>query len=189
MPSDDQFSQCTPTLSMSSTASSHALIQPQIGVQPPYIAINPAPHRTSLARLTIAPSLANSDGTKDRRAGGRHERGESAPPRRRESRPWLKDDMLDKSPPFVNSKGEQVRAQPKDVAILFRKLTDIYDYLEPLRRSGIRYVVEGERHFYAAKEIIDAVNLLRADRESSRPAGPRRRAPLTSRRADGSKHL
>ena len=43
-----------------------------------------------------------------------------------------------------------------------RKLTDIHDYLEPLRRQGIRYVVEGERHFYAAKEIIDAVNLLRA---------------------------
>ena len=31
-----------------------------------------------------------------------------------------------------------------------------------MRRQGIRYVVEGERHFYAAKEIIDAVNLLRA---------------------------
>ena len=46
--------------------------------------------------------------------------------------------------------------------MLFRKLTDIHDYLEPLRRRGIRYVVEGERHFYAAKEIIDAVNLLRA---------------------------
>ena len=43
-----------------------------------------------------------------------------------------------------------------------RKLTDIGDYLEPLRRRGIRYVVEGERQFYAAKEIVDAVNLLRA---------------------------
>jgi len=43
-----------------------------------------------------------------------------------------------------------------------RKLTDIHDYLEPFRRQGIRYVVEGERHFYAAKEIIDAVNLFRA---------------------------
>ena len=63
---------------------------------------------------------------------------------------------------FVNARGERVLAQPKDVAILFRKLTDIHDYFEPLRRQGIRYVVEGERHFYAAKEIIDAVNLLRA---------------------------
>ena len=74
---------------------------------------------------------------------------------------WLKDDLLGKIS-FVNEKGERARAQPKDVAILFRKLTDIYDYLEPLRRREIRYVVEGERHFYAAKEIIDAVNLLRA---------------------------
>ena len=55
-----------------------------------------------------------------------------------------------------------LRAKPKDIAILFTKLTDIHDYLEPFKRNGIRYVVEGERHFYAAKEIIDAVNLLRA---------------------------
>ena len=45
---------------------------------------------------------------------------------------------------------------------MIRKLTDVHDYLEPFRRHGIRYVVEGERHFYAAKEIIDAVDLLRA---------------------------
>jgi ATP-dependent helicase/nuclease subunit A len=63
---------------------------------------------------------------------------------------------------IANSRGEQVAVQPKDVALLLRKLTDIHDYLEPFRRYGIRYVVEGERHFYAAKEIIDAVNLFRA---------------------------
>ncbi|MGH7816932.1 MAG: 3'-5' exonuclease, partial [Candidatus Binatia bacterium] len=74
---------------------------------------------------------------------------------------WLKDEVLDKAV-ILNAHGEQARAQPKDIAILFRKLTDIHDYLEPFRRENIRYVVEGERHFYAAKEIIDAVNLLRA---------------------------
>ncbi|HEX5691247.1 MAG TPA: 3'-5' exonuclease, partial [Roseiflexaceae bacterium] len=63
---------------------------------------------------------------------------------------------------MLNARGETFHAQPKDVAILMRKLTDIHDYLEPFRRQGIRYVVEGERHFYAAKEIIDAVSLLRA---------------------------
>ena len=74
---------------------------------------------------------------------------------------WLKESVLGKAQ-ILNPRGETVYAQPKDVAILMRKLTDIHDYLEPLRRQGIRYVVEGERHFYAAKEIIDAVNLLRA---------------------------
>jgi ATP-dependent helicase/nuclease subunit A len=74
---------------------------------------------------------------------------------------WLKAQVLGKTT-ILNPRGETIYAQPKDVAILLRKLTDIHDYLEPLRRQGIRYVVEGERHFYAAKEIIDAVNLLRA---------------------------
>ena len=48
---------------------------------------------------------------------------------------WLKNDLLEKVS-FVNAKGEHVPVQPKDVAILFRKLTDIYDYLEPLRRRS-----------------------------------------------------
>jgi ATP-dependent helicase/nuclease subunit A len=74
---------------------------------------------------------------------------------------WLKEQVLGMTA-IMSARGESVFAQPKDVAILLRKLTDIHDYLEPLRRQGIRYVVEGERHFYAAKEIIDAVNLLRA---------------------------
>jgi len=139
-----------------------SLIQPQSGMQPPYIAIHPAPQRNSppaaptrgkslppvSVRKIVAPA-GEMNAEKARRL-----EGESLAA-------WLKDDLLDKIS-FVNEKGERARAQPKDVAILFRKLTDIYDYLEPLRRREIRYVVEGERHFYAAKEIIDAVNLLRA---------------------------
>jgi ATP-dependent helicase/nuclease subunit A len=74
---------------------------------------------------------------------------------------WLKDEIIEKVA-ILNSSGERVWVQPKDIAILFRKLTDIHDYLEPFRRNGIRYVVEGERHFYAEKEIIDTVNLFRA---------------------------
>ena len=138
-----------------------SLIQPQPGMQPPYIGIQPAPRRDShalvgnrkplpkaLLRKIIAP-----DGDVSAETARRLE-GESLAD-------WLHDQVLDNAS-FVNAKAERVLAQPKDVAILFRKLTDIHDYLEPLRRRGIRYVVEGERHFYAAKEIIDAVNLLRA---------------------------
>src|SRR5262245_31414374 len=136
------------------------LIQPQDGVQPPYIAINPAPHRTSagapnkaaLPKVMVREIVGGDDDMSAEKA--RRIEGESLAR-------WLKDEIIERAA-ILNSGGEQVRAQPKDIAILFRKLTDIHDYLEPFRRNGIRYVVEGERHFYAAKEIIDAVNLFRA---------------------------
>ena len=131
------------------------LIRAQDGVQPPYIAIHPAPQRTAapssipklLVRKIAAPGELNAE-------AARHLEGQSLAR-------WLKEEILGKLA-VCNSRGETVHAQSKDVAILLRKLTDIHDYLEPLRREGIRYVVEGERHFYAAKEIIDAVSLLRA---------------------------
>jgi ATP-dependent helicase/nuclease subunit A len=131
------------------------LIQAQDGVQPPYIAIHPAPGRltepSDIPKLLVRKIVADRDVNAET---ARHLEGESLAR-------WLKERVLGKAT-ILNTHGEKVQAQPKDVAILLRKLTDIHDYLEPLRRQGIRYVVEGERHFYAAKEIIDAVNLLRA---------------------------
>ena len=139
-----------------------SLIQAQPGLQPRYIGIQAAPERNSLSiagrdekslpRVSIRKIAAPDEDVNAETA--RRLEGESLAA-------WLREEVLDRTR-FVNAEGEQVRAQPRDVAILFRKLTGIHDYLEPLRRRGIRYVVEGERHFYAAKEIIDAVNLLRA---------------------------
>ncbi len=136
------------------------LIQAQDGVQPPYIAIDPAPHRASagapniasLPKVMVRKIVAGDDDMSTEKA--RRIEGESLAR-------WLKDEIIERVA-ILNSSGAEVRAQPKDIAILFRKLTDIHDYLEPFRRNGIRYVVEGERHFYAAKEIIDAVNLFRS---------------------------
>ncbi|MBS0168928.1 MAG: UvrD-helicase domain-containing protein [Nitrospira sp.] len=51
--------------------------------------------------------------------------------------------------------------RPGHVALLFRKLTQSEPYVEALRRYGIRYVIEGEKHFYRRQEVIDLVNLLR----------------------------
>ncbi|HLN87780.1 MAG TPA: 3'-5' exonuclease, partial [Candidatus Limnocylindrales bacterium] len=132
------------------------LIEAQKGVQPPYIAIHPAPGRPSataihLAKVAVRKIVAEKEITAET---ARRLEGESLAR-------WLKETVLDKTM-ILDARAESVCAQPKDIAILFRKLTDIHDYLEPFRRQGIRYVVEGERHFYAAKEIIDAVNLLRA---------------------------
>ncbi len=132
------------------------LIQAQDGVQPPYIAIHPAPGRPSttsgnLAKIAVRKIVADKEVNAET---ARRLEGESLAR-------WLKSTVLGKTA-LLNARGESVLAQPKDIAILFRKLTDIHDYLEPFRRHAIRYVVEGERHFYAAKEIVDAVNLLRA---------------------------
>jgi ATP-dependent helicase/nuclease subunit A len=74
---------------------------------------------------------------------------------------WLAEEVIGKAQIRVRD-GEWVAVEPKHVAFLFRKLTEVHLYLEPLRRRGIPYVVEGEKHFYATQEVVDAVNLLRA---------------------------
>ncbi|TKS60982.1 MAG: hypothetical protein EWM72_00969 [Nitrospira sp.] len=51
--------------------------------------------------------------------------------------------------------------KPGHVALLFRKLTQADTYLDALRRYGISYVIEGEKHFYRRQEVIDLVNVLR----------------------------
>jgi len=138
------------------------LMKGQPGLQPPYVGILPDPQRSVresagahteiLPKVSLRKILAADTEINAERA--RRLEAESLAA-------WLKDEVLDRAT-LVTAQGDRVRARPKDIAILFRKLTDIHDYLEPLRRYEIRYVVEGERHFYAAKEIIDTVNLLRA---------------------------
>ncbi|HLF92836.1 MAG TPA: 3'-5' exonuclease, partial [Planctomycetota bacterium] len=50
----------------------------------------------------------------------------------------------------------------KEMAILFRALSDVSIYIEALRARRIPYVVEGEKYFYGTTEVIDFVNVLRA---------------------------
>ncbi len=139
-----------------------SLMQPKEGLQPSYIGIRSAQRKTAsagseqnrkpLPRVLVRKIVAAEDSLNAERA--RRLEAESLAR-------WLQEETLGKAV-ISNARGEESVVQPKDIAILFRKLTDIQDYLEPLRRRGIRYVVEGERHFYAVKEIIDTVNLLRA---------------------------
>ncbi|MGE5306265.1 MAG: UvrD-helicase domain-containing protein [Alphaproteobacteria bacterium] len=134
-----------------------AVMQAREGLQPPYLAIHPAPGRLASATGgvpgVVIRKTVSAGGAIDAQTARRLE-GESLAR-------WLSEELLGKAE-IPNAQGATATVQPKDVALLLRKLTDIHDYLEPLRRHNIRYVVEGERHFYAAKEIIDAVNLLRA---------------------------
>ena len=45
--------------------------------------------------------------------------------------------------------------------MLFRKLTQADTYVDALRRYGLPYVIEGEKHFYRRQEVIDLMNVLR----------------------------
>ena len=74
---------------------------------------------------------------------------------------WLEEEVLGRTF-FDDGAGNRVPVEPGHVAFLMRALSNVQVYLEALRRRGIGYVVEGERDFYAAQEVIDAVNLLRA---------------------------
>ncbi|MBI5406085.1 MAG: UvrD-helicase domain-containing protein [Nitrospirae bacterium] len=74
---------------------------------------------------------------------------------------WLKEEVIGKET-LMDSKGGKALVSPRHVALLFRKLTEVYEYLEVLRRYEIPYIVEGERHFFGTQEVIDFVNLLKA---------------------------
>jgi ATP-dependent helicase/nuclease subunit A len=58
--------------------------------------------------------------------------------------------------------GEESRAVTlRDIAILFRAMTEVHLYESALRRAGIPYVTVDGKGFYAREEITDFVQLLR----------------------------
>lgn len=68
--------------------------------------------------------------------------------------------LLSGSQPEGGATKSDARLRPGHVALLFRKLTQSEPYLEALRRHDIRYVIDGEKHFYRRQEVVDLVNLL-----------------------------
>ena len=73
---------------------------------------------------------------------------------------WLAEDLLPQEQ-CLDDRGNGSPLKPGHLAILFRKLTQAQEYLDALRRHGIAYVTDGEKHFYRRQEVIDVVNLLR----------------------------
>jgi len=73
---------------------------------------------------------------------------------------WLREEVLGREI-IIDEQGRECRTRPSHIALLFRKLTSIPEYLEALRRYDIPFIVEGERHFYAIQEVLDFINLLR----------------------------
>jgi ATP-dependent helicase/nuclease subunit A len=136
------------------------LIRAKEGLQPEYVAIGPTPPSDG----AIPAALPFRKVTMRMVGGKENESLDIELARRLEAEAlarWLDEAVLGKAE-ISDKDGKTRLVQLRDVAILFRKLTDVHHYLEPLRRRGLNYVVEGERHFYAVQEIIDAVNLLRA---------------------------
>jgi ATP-dependent helicase/nuclease subunit A len=61
-----------------------------------------------------------------------------------------------------SSPGDTRRLELRDVAILFRTLSNVDVYESALRDYGLDYYVVGGHAFYAQQEIYDVLNLLRA---------------------------
>ncbi|HIE65403.1 MAG: UvrD-helicase domain-containing protein [Nitrospira sp.] len=138
------------------------LIVQKRGFQPSYVGIRP-PERTEAESQTestrypfrtVALRCVRSEDEKMNADQARRLEGEAIAR-------WLSEEILGKAV-FFNKKAEPVTVQRKDVAILMRTLTHVHEVLEPLKRRGIRYVVEGEKRFFACQEVVDAINLLRA---------------------------
>lgn len=73
---------------------------------------------------------------------------------------WLKGALTGRES-LTDASGRTTPLMPGHVALLFRKLTPAQDYLDALRRHGIQYVTDGEKHFYRRQEVVDLINLLR----------------------------
>ncbi|HEX9880632.1 MAG TPA: UvrD-helicase domain-containing protein, partial [Candidatus Binatia bacterium] len=135
------------------------LIKARHTLQPPYVAIQPPEEKTE--REPFPSALLR--GVEIRRVEGNE--GVSAEEARtlegESLARWLGEEVLDKAV-ILDKNGSAVAVRAGHVAILLRSLVNVDQYLEPLRRRGIPYVVEGEKHFYSTQEVIDMVNLLRA---------------------------
>jgi len=53
------------------------------------------------------------------------------------------------------------RLQYKDVAVLFRTMSPVGEYLDAFRSADVPVVVEADRYFYGTQEVVDFMNLLR----------------------------
>ena len=133
------------------------LIQERPGLQPRYDYLEPDPDRKTKAgtqgvelRL-VAPSGAGDEESLTAEQAVEAE-GEAVAR-------WLKMELIGKEV-LTERDGGRRTVEPGDVAILFRTFTQSWEYLGALRRHGLPYVAEGEKHFYQRQEVIDLVNLL-----------------------------
>jgi ATP-dependent helicase/nuclease subunit A len=135
------------------------LITEQPGLQPAYDPLEPQPDRptgmeTPGVDLRLVAQDDESDETDDLSAEEAVRSEAEAVAR------WVKHDIVGKEV-LIDASGRRRKAAPGDVAMLFRTFSHGRQYLDALRRHGLAYVAEGEKHFYQRQEVMDLVNLLR----------------------------
>jgi ATP-dependent helicase/nuclease subunit A len=136
------------------------LITEQPGLQPAYHPLVPQPDRTTCAGMPgVELRLVAQDeesGETDDLSAEEAVRSEAEAVAR-----WVKQEIIGKEV-LIDPGGCRRKAAPGDVALLFRTFSQGRHYLDALRRHGLAYLAEGEKHFYQRQEVIDLVNLLRS---------------------------
>lgn len=117
------------------------LMRARAGLQPGYLPIYPGPAQGEAPGAVEWVGFQAAEGSKLKADEARAAEAE-----------WIAG-WIEKRPPSMPL---------KDIAIVLRVTSPLPVYLDALRRRGIPYVVEGERRFYAAQEVVDFLNLLRA---------------------------
>lgn len=131
------------------------LLVAQPAVQPPNVPLTVQPNRSSPYRnpgVELRLVTSQEDDELDSAAATRVEAEQIA---------LLIARLLQPGQAGETAAGSETWLRPGHIALLFRKLTQAESYLEALRRQGIHFTVDGEKHFYRRQEVIDLVNILR----------------------------
>ncbi|WHZ21794.1 MAG: ATP-dependent helicase/nuclease AddAB, subunit A [Nitrospira sp.] len=133
----------------------NVLLVAQPAVQPPNVPLTVQPDRSSSFRnpgVELRLVASQEDDELDSAAATRVEAEQLA---------LLIARLLQPGQAGATAAGPATTLRPGHIALLFRKLTQAESYLEALRRHGIHFTVDGEKHFYRRQEVIDLVNILR----------------------------
>ena len=131
------------------------LLVAQPAIQPPNVPLTVQPNRSSQFRnpgVELRLVVSEDDGDLDSAAATRVEAEQIA---------LMVSGLLHPAEAGGEARGPESGLRPGHIALLFRKLTQAEHYLEALRRHGIAYIIDGEKHFYRRQEVIDLVNILR----------------------------
>ncbi len=96
--------------------------------------------------------------------------GDRADDRRKREADWIARRivaLIEDDTPRIRDKDPRTGAvalravEPRDIAILFRSLSNVALYEEALRRYGLPYYLVGGKAFYSQQEVFDVINLCR----------------------------
>jgi ATP-dependent helicase/nuclease subunit A len=127
---------------------------PDVGLQPQHDPLMPSlPEEPVLEQERVELRIAMAgDEERDAEASTKAEAEELAR--------WLANEVIGVQ--HIMDGGAAVTVQPKHIAVLFRTLVPLRDYVEAFRRYAIACQAEGERHFYERQEVVDTIHILSA---------------------------